>query len=44
MKQKKFVTMKRLQERDNFIPNRQDDDLLVKIPSLDTKHKSETKG
>ena len=37
MKQKKFMTMKRLQERDNVVSNRQDNDLWVKIPSLDTE-------
>ena len=37
MKQKKFMTMKRLQERYNFVPDRQYSDLCIKIPSLDTK-------
>ena len=37
MEQNKFVTMKNLQERDNLIPNRNDNDLFVKMPSPDTE-------
>ena len=31
------MTMKRLQERDNFVPNRQDSDVWVKIQFLYTE-------
>ena len=37
MKQKKFMTMKRLQEKYSLILNRQNNDFSVKIPSLDTE-------
>ena len=37
MEQKKSVTMKKTQERDNFVPNRQDNNLWIKEASPDTE-------
>ena len=36
MEQKKYAT-KKLQEKDNFVSNRQDNNLWIKMPSPDTK-------
>ena len=37
VEQKKSVTMKKFQERDNLVPNRQDNDLWLKMPYPGTK-------
>ena len=37
MKQKKIMAMKRPQDRDEFVSNRQDSDLWVKMPLEDTE-------
>ena len=37
MKQKKFMIMKRPQDRDDFVSHRVDSDLWLKIPFLDTE-------